>query len=113
MSKDEIFQKSGKASGDAFFSKLTKLIRDANERESKHQIVLLDKNHPPNIWDRTINTMIRGQSIPGIDLRVVGMIPLCKTNFRFKKTDSTPFSYLCLIQCLSRALKRKDHPTID
>ena len=81
-----MFQKSGKSSGDAFFSKLSKLIKDANKRESKRQIVLLDKNHPPNIWDRTINTFIRAQSIPGIDMRVVGMIPKCKSNFRYRKT---------------------------
>ncbi len=112
LTLDEAFQRSGKSAGSSFFKTLENMMKTRYKRQEANEVIFIDKNHPPNVWDKTVNGVIRASCPPGIELRVVAVVPHCRSRYHYKKTESSPFSYLCLLQCMSRALKRSDHPTI-
>lgn len=54
LSWDEAFQRSGKTAGGAFMKQIREFIQSSAKRDAERELLFLDKNHPPNTWERTI-----------------------------------------------------------
>lgn len=55
--KQKAFESSAKQAGKLFFSRLEKLIADTNKRENPVHIIFIDKNHPLNAIERTVDSI--------------------------------------------------------
>ena len=104
--RDEAFQKTHKPARDEFFRKLSQLTHA--EAKSRH-VIFLDKNHPPNAIDQTVEAA-RSHS-PDTEVRVVGLIPNSQEPLAIGR-DEYPFSLSFLVQCLMRVKDREQHETL-
>ena len=82
----------------------------------KNCILFIDKNHPPNAINKTIEPIKKIISdFTNIDKNVtfVGLIPECINNFILGPNLSIPFSLSYLIQCYIRVRNRTNHPLMN
>ena len=82
----------------------------------KNCLLFIDKNHPPNAINKTIEPIKKIISnFTNIDKQVsfVALIPECINNFIFGTNLSLPFSLSYLIQCYIRVRNRKNHPLMN
>jgi hypothetical protein len=61
-SPGEAFDKTGKSASADFNKRIEKMIKESDKPGSKVHIIFIDKNHPPNALDKTIN-MVK-QNLP-------------------------------------------------
>ena len=82
----------------------------------KNCLIFIDKNHPPNAINKTIEPIRKIMSdFTNIDKQVsfVGLIPECINNFILGHGLALPFSLSYLIQCYIRVRNRKNHPLMN
>ena len=82
----------------------------------KNCLLFIDKNHPPNAINKTIEPIKKVISdFTKIDKHVsfVGLIPECINNFILGPNLSIPFSLSYLIQCYIRVRNRTNHPLMN
>lgn len=112
--EDKLFQRTGKKAGDMFFSQLKTMVEQTEALKSEYNIIFIDKNHPVNNIERTVETIQSG--VTGqIQLKIVAIVPECCSKFSFpdKQTlQQYDFSLFYLLTCLSRAWSRTDHLTL-
>ena len=82
----------------------------------KNCLLFIDKNHPPNAINKTIEPIKKVISdFTKIDKQVsfIGIIPECINNFLLGPNLSIPFSLSYLIQCYIRVRNRTNHPLMN
>ena len=82
----------------------------------KNCLLFIDKNHPPNAINKTIEPIKKIMSnFTNLDKQVsfVALIPECINNFIFGTNLSLPFSLSYLIQCYIRVRNRINHPLMN
>ena len=81
-----------------------------------HSLLFIDKNHPPNAINKTIEPIKKiMSSFTNLNKQVVfiGLIPECINNFIIKSDLFLPFSLSYLIQCYIRVRNRTNHPLMN
>ena len=82
----------------------------------KNCLIFIDKNHPPNAINKTIEPIKKIMSdFTNIDKQVsfVALIPECINNFILGHGLELPFSLSYLIQCYIRVRNRTNHPLMN
>ena len=81
-----------------------------------HSLLFIDKNHPPNAINKTIEPIKKIiSSFTNLNKQVIftGLIPDCINNFTIKSDLFLPFSLSYLIQCYIRVRNRTNHPLMN
>eukprot|EP00361_Fabrea_salina_P001476 CAMPEP_0202430446 /NCGR_PEP_ID=MMETSP1345-20130828/3886_1 /ASSEMBLY_ACC=CAM_ASM_000843 /TAXON_ID=342563 /ORGANISM="Fabrea Fabrea salina" /LENGTH=1162 /DNA_ID=CAMNT_0049041933 /DNA_START=84 /DNA_END=3572 /DNA_ORIENTATION=+ len=110
--KKTAFEKTAKPARKQFFQQVAAAL------VSNHypHIVFLDKNHPPNAIDFTLNE-VRKNKPSQVNLKFVMLTPYCRDPFVLNMDSEFqqvyPFSLSMLVQCLLRARDRDLHETLD
>ena len=81
-----------------------------------HSLLFIDKNHPPNAINKTIEPIRKIiSSYTNLNKQVVfiGLIPECINNFIIGPSLFLPFSLSYLIQCYIRVRNRTNHPLMN
>ena len=82
----------------------------------KNCLLFIDKNHPPNAINKTIEPIKKVMSdFTNIDKQIsfVGLLPDCINNFILANHIPLPFSLSYLIQCYIRVRNRTNHPLMN
>ena len=86
------------------------------DNKINHSLLFIDKNHPPNALNKTIEPIKKiMSSFTNLNKQVVfiGLIPECINNFIIKSDLFLPFSLSYLIQCYIRVRNRTNHPLMN
>lgn len=111
MTEQRAFEKSAKPAKKEFFEEVEKAIARTATLQQKTHIIFLDKNHPPNIIDETIESFQKPKYKTKYRMRTVVLKPSCATEFHMK-TTTFPFSLTFLLTCIRRAVDRHEHETL-
>ena len=110
--KNTAFERTAKPARKQFFQQVAAAL------VSNHypHIVFLDKNHPPNAIDFTLNE-VRKNKPSQVNLKFVMLTPYCRDPFVLNRDSEFqqvyPFSLSMLVQCLLRARDRDLHETLE
>ena len=114
LSFDQLFEKTGKDARNLFNDKLRELISTTDQRKSKAHFVFIDKNHPPNAINGTLDLIRR--SSQHLDTLIVAITPLMGTDlFSYEeegKLHQYPFSSNFFFTCFNRVQTRTEHETL-
>ena len=86
------------------------------DNKIKHSVLFIDKNHPPNAINKTIEPMkkiITDLTNMNKQVSFIGLIPECINNFIIGPDLFLPFSLSYLIQCYIRVRNRTNHPLMN
>ena len=81
-----------------------------------HCLLFIDKNHPPNAINKTMEPIKKiMSSFTNLNKQVIfiGLIPECINNYIISSDLFLPFSLSYLIQCYIRVRNRIDHPLMN
>lgn len=102
---EQAFNSTSKSATQGFMKALETQLRCAGTESFNHAI-FVDKNHPPNAIEKTIN-LCRKFASQGRRLKIVAMVPKCES-----KLAGFPFSMSFFFQCMQRCRHRSDHETL-
>jgi len=113
LSKDQLFEMTGKDANKMFMDKVEAKLRFNTKAGS---ILYVDKNHPPNGIEKIVSH-IRSKVPPGYKAEILALAPNMDSEEVFSINDmdgnsvSWPFSLNFFLKCLERVQKRKNHET--
>ena len=117
MTEREAFNRSRNFYNKSFQEEIeTKFKTVYLNNKIKNCILFIDKNHPPNAINKTIEPIKKIISdFTNIDKQVsfVALIPECINNFILGNGHGLPFSLSYLIQCYIRVRNRTNHPLMN
>ena len=117
MTEREAFNRSRNFYNKSFQEEIeTKFKTVYLNNKIKNCILFIDKNHPPNAINKTIEPIKKIMSdFTNIDKQVsfVALIPECINNFILGNGHALPFSLSYLIQCYIRVRNRTNHPLMN
>ena len=117
MTEREAFNRSRNFYNKSFQEEIeTKFKKIYLNNKIKNSLLFIDKNHPPNAINKTIEPIKKIISdFTNIDKHVsfVGLIPECINNFILGPNLYIPFSLSYLIQCYIRVRNRTNHPLMN
>ena len=106
-----MFEKSRLKAYNKFNQRLISLVKESGSSNvSDTHVIFIDKNHPVEVVDRVV-AMIDENIDSDIALKKVFLIP--KITQVQDRLAGLPFDVSFYLQCFSRALKRKNHPTMN
>ena len=117
MTEREAFNRSRNFYNKSFQEEIeTKFKTVYLNNKIKNCILFIDKNHPPNAINKTIEPIKKIMSdFTNIDKQVsfVALVPECINNFILGNGHALPFSLSYLIQCYIRVRNRTNHPLMN
>lgn len=115
LTRDQLFDKTGRDARNLFNERLSNLIATGGDKKdcSAH-FIFIDKNHPPNAIKGTLDLI--KQSGQGVNLEVIALTPQVEDDFFLYvdqgRTHKYPFSANFFFNCFDRVQHRLDHPTL-
>ena len=117
ITEREAFSKSRNFYNKSFQQEIeTKFKNIYLDNKIGHSLLFIDKNHPPNAINKTIEPIKKIiSSFTNLKKQVIftGLIPECINNFTIKSDLFLPFSLSYLIQCYIRVRNRTNHPLMN
>ena len=117
ITEQEAFTKSRNYYNKSFQQEIeTKFKNIYLDNKVGHSLLFIDKNHPPNAINKTIEPIKKIiSSYTNLNKQVIftGLIPECINNFIIGPSLFLPFSLSYLIQCYIRVRNRTDHPLMN
>ena len=117
ITEREAFSKSRNFYNKSFQQEIeTKFKNIYLDNKIGHSLLFIDKNHPPNAINKTIEPIKKIiSSFTNLNKQVIftGLIPECINNFTIKTDLFLPFSLSYLIQCYIRVRNRTNHPLMN
>ena len=117
ITEREAFTKSRNCYNKSFQQEIeTKFKNIYLDNKINHCLLFIDKNHPPNAINKTIEPIKKiMSSFTNLNKQVVfvGLIPECINNFIINSDLFLPFSLSYLIQCYIRVRNRTNHPLMN
>ena len=117
MTEKEAFMRSRNNYNKSFVEDIeNKFKKIYLDNKIKNTLIYIDKNHPPNAINKSIEPIKKIMSdFTNCNKQVlfVGLIPDCINNFKLGENGGLPFSLSYLIQCYVRVRNRKNHPLMN
>ena len=117
MTEREAFNRSRNYYNKSFQEEIeTKFKKIYLNNKLKNCLLFIDKNHPPNAINKTIEPIkkiISDFTNTEKHVSFVGLIPECINNFFVDSHLFIPFSLTYLIQCYIRVRNRTNHPLMN
>lgn len=107
---EEIKDKIAKKFKNLFILRFSTLIKTINASANLLHILFVDKNHPPNGFEKAV-TLLKIDLKKTIDLKIIAIAPKIVNPLKIGHNEY-PFSLNFLFTCLARSLARKDHETL-
>ena len=111
LDQDDAFKSVSSDARYQFFRDVRAAIEKTDKLSQDTHVILLDKNHVPQIVGETLKLIQRLRFKTKCKVRTVIINPQCTTDFR-TQTTTFPFSLTFFLTCLHRAVGRKDHETL-
>ena len=109
LSRDELFDKTGKEARDLFNKRLSSLLANAHKKRETNIFIFLDKNHPPNAIPGVLKLVDSEGS--HLNKRFIALTPSVKETYSIEKSNY-PFSLEFFLNCYNRVQNRQTHATL-
>ena len=105
------FDKSSRHAKTRFFENVEQVLDKVNSYSQDTHAIILDKNHPPNIIQDTIQFFHKLKFKTRFNIKTVIVTPHCVNSF-ITDDNHYPFSLSFLLKCIQRATARTEHETL-
>lgn len=107
-SHKDAHDKTRKATNDAFYAEITDVVKKIADSEEDASILFIDKNHPPEALDRTVEHLDSLTLPKSVVLKTIAVLPELS-----EELERCPFSVNFILKCYLRVRSRTGHQTFN